>query len=102
MRSYTAVANSGVDSRAVIASLSTAIVGLRLVGREMPIWHTGMQEWPRAPTLRDVLRGGRRGQPDAGERAVAPQPTGDLASAASARDRKSTRLNSSHSQISYA
>src|SRR2546430_12312325 len=45
-------------------------------------------------------RGGRRGR--RGARGRAAGPAGGVAAVGVGRDRKSTRLNSSHSQISYA
>src|SRR5688572_31485992 len=49
----------------------------------------------------DLRRGGRRRRAQVGHE-VADREVGLVADAGDRRDRKSTRLNSSHSQISYA
>src|SRR5690606_41704004 len=74
----------------------------------LPIWRAGRAEAQGPGRRRDRARGGARGRGAARLRAdsrhgpVLGRRAADRRQAGRARDRKSTRLNSSHVKISYA
>src|SRR2546430_12976258 len=81
----------------------------RIAGQERPDVHGADNECARADEVRvGTYQREVRGRPRLGPSRRPPPPlcSGDLASSTltwrPSRDRKSTRLNSSHSQISYA
>src|SRR2546430_6813284 len=93
--------------RSTLYPYTTLFRSFRAVGKEAPLLSQitiGSVQVLRAAGKNGVSYWAEHGKyaVSAGERSVMEEILGPIADPILARDRKSTRLNSSHSQISYA